>query len=181
MNRTQSHTMSRQRLRNSAILVLLLFSPGLGLAASPEEVLTRAIRGILAPGEGQTSEAIYAAQGGAASEADLPLMIRFRDVPAKVASTATKIERDDEVNIGRGVAARLLAQYGAWHEPTLRQYVNLVGQTLTQSVGRDDITYHVQPDCRLCYRGDLPWLWARARDRGGQAWRRIRLSGRVPS
>ncbi len=38
-----------------------------------------------------------------------------------VASATTKIERDDEVNIGRGVAARILAQYGAWHEPTLRQ------------------------------------------------------------
>ena len=61
---------------------------------------------------------------------------------ALVAAATTKIERDDEVNIGRGVAARLLAQYGAWHEPTLRQYVNLVGQALTQSVGRDDITYH---------------------------------------
>ncbi len=58
------------------------------------------------------------------------------------AAAATKIERDDEVNIGRGVAARLLAQYGAWHEPTLRQYVNLVGQTLVQSVGRGDLTYH---------------------------------------
>ncbi|HEX9901068.1 MAG TPA: M48 family metalloprotease [Candidatus Methylomirabilis sp.] len=59
-----------------------------------------------------------------------------------LAAGATKIQRDDEVNIGRGVAARILAQYGAWHEPTLRQYVNLVGQTLVQSVGRDDITYH---------------------------------------
>lgn len=59
-----------------------------------------------------------------------------------LAAASTKIERDDEVNIGRGVAARLLAQYGAWHEPTLRQYVNLVGQALVQSVGRDDITYH---------------------------------------
>jgi predicted Zn-dependent protease len=59
-----------------------------------------------------------------------------------LAAASTKIERDDEVNIGRGVAARLLAQYGVWHEPMLRQYVNLVGQALVQSVGRDDITYH---------------------------------------
>ena len=58
------------------------------------------------------------------------------------AAASTKIGRDDEVNIGRGVAARILAQYGAWREPTLRQYVNLVGESLLQSVGRDDIAYH---------------------------------------
>lgn len=58
------------------------------------------------------------------------------------AAASTKIGRDDEVNIGRGVAARILAQYGAWHEPMLREYVNLVGQSLVQSVGRDDIAYH---------------------------------------
>lgn len=58
-----------------------------------------------------------------------------------LAAATTKIERDDEVNIGRGVAARLLAQYGAWNDPILRQYVNLVGQALVQSVGRPDITY----------------------------------------
>lgn len=59
-----------------------------------------------------------------------------------LAAGATKIQREDEVNIGRGAAARILGQYGAWHDPTLRQYVNLVGQTLVQSIGRDDITYH---------------------------------------
>jgi len=59
-----------------------------------------------------------------------------------LAAASTKIGRDDEVNIGRAVAARILAQYGAWHEPMLRQYVNLVGQSLVQSVGRDDIAYH---------------------------------------
>jgi predicted Zn-dependent protease len=59
-----------------------------------------------------------------------------------LAAASTKIDRDDEVNIGRGVAARILAQYGEWQNPTLRQYVNLVGMTLIQSVGRDDITYY---------------------------------------
>ncbi len=59
-----------------------------------------------------------------------------------VAASSTKIERDDEVAIGRGVAARILAQYGAWREPMVRQYVSLVGLSLVQSVGRSDIEYH---------------------------------------
>ncbi len=57
-------------------------------------------------------------------------------------AATTKIERNDEVNIGRGVAARLLAQYGAWNDPALREYVTLVGQALVLSAGRRDITYH---------------------------------------
>lgn len=77
--------------------------------------------------------------GGRVGPVDLGLVSSGAEL---LAAASTKIERDDEVNIGRGVAARLLAQYGAWNEPMLRQYVNLVGQALVQSVGRDDITYH---------------------------------------
>jgi len=77
--------------------------------------------------------------GGRVGPVDLGLVSSGVEL---LAAASTKIGRDDEVNIGRAVAARLLAQYGAWHEPTLRQYVNLVGQALVQSVGREDITYH---------------------------------------
>ena len=59
-----------------------------------------------------------------------------------LAAASTKIEREDEIRIGRGVAARLLAQYGAWNESWLRLYVNLVGQAVVQGVGREDLTYH---------------------------------------
>ena len=58
-----------------------------------------------------------------------------------VAAT-TKIDRDDEVRIGRGVAARLLAQHGRWSESALNRYVSLVGQALVQAAGRRDIAYH---------------------------------------
>jgi len=77
--------------------------------------------------------------GGQIGPVDLGLVSRGVEL---FAAASTKIGRDDEVNIGRGVAARILAQYGAWNEPVLRQYVNLVGQSLVQSVGRDDLTYH---------------------------------------
>lgn len=82
--------------------------------------------------------------GGRVGPVDLGLVSSGAEL---LAAASTKIERDDEVNIGRGVAARLLAQYGVWHEPMLRQYVNLVGQALVQSVGRDDITRRSWPAC----------------------------------
>ncbi|MBI4537750.1 MAG: M48 family metalloprotease [candidate division NC10 bacterium] len=59
-----------------------------------------------------------------------------------LAAATTKIGVDDEVRIGRGVAARLLAQYGFWADPALGQYVTLVGQVLVQPAGRRDLTYH---------------------------------------
>jgi len=80
-----------------------------------------------------------AGTGGRVGPVDLGLVTSGIQL---LAAASTKIDRDDEVNIGRGVAARLLAQYGEWNDPTLRQYVNLVGMTLVQSVGRDDLTYY---------------------------------------
>ena len=80
-----------------------------------------------------------AGAGGRVGPVDLGLVTSGIEL---LAAASTKIDRDDEVKIGRGVAARILAQYGEWHDPTLRQYVNLVGMTLVQSVGRDDITYY---------------------------------------
>lgn len=59
-----------------------------------------------------------------------------------VAAATTTIEREDEIKIGRAVAARLLAQHGPWREPALQRYVNLVGQALVASGGRRDIAYH---------------------------------------
>ncbi len=59
-----------------------------------------------------------------------------------LAAASTRIDRNDEVTIGRGVAARILAQYWEWHDQALDQYVTLVGQTLVLGVGRDDTTYY---------------------------------------
>lgn len=78
MSPTRKHLMSRWRRRSVRVLALLLAWPALGHAATAEEALTKAIRGMLAPGEGQVSEAIYAVPGGAPSEQDLPLTARAR-------------------------------------------------------------------------------------------------------
>lgn len=157
MNPMRRTGMGRWRGPSGGALVWLLAWSALAHAAgTAEEALARAMRGALTPGEGQAGEAIFASPrgvtagllltvascggvGGQIGPVDLGLVSSGVEL---LAAGATKIQREDEVNIGRGAAARILGQYGAWHEPTLRQYVNLVGQTLVQSVGRDDITYH---------------------------------------
>ena len=78
MSPTRRHAMSRWRRRSTGILALLLAWPALAHAATADETLSKAIRGMLAPGEGQVSEAIYALPGGAPSEQDLPLVARAR-------------------------------------------------------------------------------------------------------
>jgi hypothetical protein len=47
-------------------------------AAGPDDALLQAVRALLAPGEGQATEAVYAHPAGAASESDLPLVARVR-------------------------------------------------------------------------------------------------------
>jgi predicted Zn-dependent protease len=77
--------------------------------------------------------------GGKVGPVDLGVL---GGVAGLMTAAATKIEQEDEVKIGRGVAARLLGQYGIWPDPVLRSYVTLVGQALVQSVGRQGLTYH---------------------------------------
>jgi len=116
MSPTRRHAMSRWRRRSAGILVLLLFSPVLVHAATPEETLGRAVGGMLAPGEGQVSEAIYAAPGGVTSEADLPLVARARytykapRVRVEVTEAASKALR---LVVHDGKEAWLITQVGA--------------------------------------------------------------------
>jgi outer membrane lipoprotein-sorting protein len=116
MSPTRRHAMSRWRRRSAGILVLLLFSPALVHAATPEETLGRAVRGMLALGEGQVSEAIYAAPGGVTSEADLPLVARARytykapRVRVEVTDAASKALR---LVVHDGKEAWLITQVGA--------------------------------------------------------------------
>ncbi len=59
-----------------------------------------------------------------------------------VAALNTHIETGDEIRIGRAAAARILGRYGRWADAKRTEYVNLVGQGLVQSVGREDLTYY---------------------------------------
>lgn len=78
MSPARKRAPSRWRRGSEAVLGLLLFAPALAAAATAEETLARAVRGALAPGEGQATEAVFAAPGGVTTEADLPLVARAR-------------------------------------------------------------------------------------------------------
>ncbi len=59
-----------------------------------------------------------------------------------VAALNTHIDTGDEIRLGRAAAARILGRYGRWGDAKRTEYVNLVGQGLVQSVGREDLTYY---------------------------------------
>ena len=59
-----------------------------------------------------------------------------------VAALNTHIDTGDEIRLGRAAAARILGRYGRWADAKRTEYVNLVGQGLVQSVGREDLTYY---------------------------------------
>jgi predicted Zn-dependent protease len=49
---------------------------------------------------------------------------------------------DQEKDIGREVAAKLIGYYHLYNNPALAQYVNLVGETVAAQSPRQDIQYH---------------------------------------
>lgn len=116
MSPTRRHAIPRGRRRSWLALSLLLFWPALAAAATAEEALTKAMRGVLAPGEGQASEAVFAAPGGVAAEADLPLAARARytyktpRVRVEVTDAASKTLR---LVVHDGKEAWLVTQVGA--------------------------------------------------------------------
>ncbi|MGH9805449.1 MAG: M48 family metalloprotease [Candidatus Acidiferrales bacterium] len=67
-----------------------------------------------------------------------------RDKLAKVA-TAAEAQKDwtleEEKAIGEATAAKLVAVFGLYENPAMVKYVNLVGQSVAQYAGRQDITY----------------------------------------
>jgi outer membrane lipoprotein-sorting protein len=97
-------------------LALLLAWPALAHAATADETVGKAIRAVLAPGEGQVTEAIYAAPGGVSSEQDLPLVGRARytykasRVRVEFMDEATKMLR---LVVYDGKEAWLVTQVGA--------------------------------------------------------------------
>lgn len=116
MSPARKRAPSRCRWGSGAVLALLLFSPVLAAAATVEETLARAVRGVLAPGEGQATEAIFAAPGGVTTEADLPLVARARytfkapRVRVEVTDVASKAVR---LLVHDGKETWLVTQVGA--------------------------------------------------------------------
>ncbi len=54
-----------------------------------------------------------------------------------------RTEVNDEINIGREMAAKLLGHVGHYKDdPKATEYVNLVGQALATKVGRAELKYH---------------------------------------
>lgn len=106
MSPTRRPATSRGHRPSAGVLALLLAWPALAHAATAEETLAGAIRGILAPGEGQVTEAIYAAPGGAPTEQDLALVAR-----ARYTYKAPRV-RVEITNVASG-AVRLLVHDGA--------------------------------------------------------------------
>lgn len=109
--------MCRWRGPSGAALVWLVAWPALvHAAATADDMLARAMRGVLTPGEGQAGEAIFASPRGATSEADLPLVARARYT---FKGSRVRVEITDQASKGvrlvvhDGKQAWLITQVGA--------------------------------------------------------------------
>jgi len=61
---------------------------------------------------------------------------------AKLVKAAVGISDEEEIKIGRDVAANLAARYGLDEDPVKLHYLNLVGQVVAHRCSRNDIPYH---------------------------------------
>lgn len=66
---------------------------------------------------------------------------QVKEVADKVGSAVVPISTQQEVEIGRGIAATLAGHYGALQDSLLSRYVNLVGTTVAAVDPRPDIRY----------------------------------------
>lgn len=66
--------------------------------------------------------------------------VRLSEQSGLYAPTAEDVAA--EINVGRNVAARVLARYPLHPDESLQHYVNLVGSTLALSSGRPELTFH---------------------------------------
>jgi predicted Zn-dependent protease len=84
---------------------------------------------------------------GASVPARAQILDKVLDVGEKAGEVAGKakavlpIETEEEVNIGRGVAATLAGYYTLERDPALTDYVNKVGLSVASSSPRSDIRY----------------------------------------
>jgi len=61
---------------------------------------------------------------------------------AKVAAAMVPISDEEEIRLGRGVAARVIARFGIDYDRNATYYLNLLGTVLAQRSPRPDIPYH---------------------------------------
>lgn len=116
MNRASRSLTAHHRRARWFALGLLLLSPALGESATPEEVLAGAIQKLLAPGEGQVSEGVFAAPGGVTSEAELQAVARIRytfKAPRCRAEVTDLASQQVRVLVQDGREAWLVTQVGA--------------------------------------------------------------------
>jgi predicted Zn-dependent protease len=74
---------------------------------------------------------------------------QFGDFLKKAAEKAQKVQKalepmtaEEESEVGREVAAKLVAFFGLYKDEVLTRYVNLVGAAVAAQAERQDITYH---------------------------------------
>jgi predicted Zn-dependent protease len=80
----------------------------------------------------------------AISPAEAQLLDRVKkaaEVAQRVAPAVITISTEQEVEIGRGIAATIAGYYGVVQDPELTRYVNLVGLTVASVNPRPDIIY----------------------------------------
>ncbi len=63
-------------------------------------------------------------------------------VAKTLGSAVTPIGREEEVEIGRGIAASVAGKYGIVRDEQLTRYVCLVGETVAAKSDRPDLSYH---------------------------------------
>ncbi|MBI2118910.1 MAG: M48 family metalloprotease [Elusimicrobia bacterium] len=63
-------------------------------------------------------------------------------VSKELKEAARPLSLEEEIALGREVAANVIAQFGLYENESLTQYVNLVGMTLVENSSRKDIEYH---------------------------------------
>jgi len=63
------------------------------------------------------------------------------DIGGKVVESAKPMSDEEEMTLGRELAANLIARYGLYEEPDIVKYLNLVGKTLARHSSRKNINY----------------------------------------
>jgi predicted Zn-dependent protease len=87
-----------------------------------------------------------AAQSGCATLGALapqpPGLSDLVSVATTLGSAVTPIGREEELDIGRGMAAGVAGRYGVVRDEQLTRYICLVGETLAAKSERPDLPYH---------------------------------------
>jgi len=80
--------------------------------------------------------------GAVTGDDDAADAARLLQKGAQVAAALVPISDEEEVQLGRGVAARVVARYGIDYDQQATYYLNLLGTALAQRSPRPNIAYH---------------------------------------